>query len=250
MEPENIYQHNCLIVTEIGINHNGDLSMAKTLIDEAADAGADIVKFQLYVPEKLWPDHLLMCRGKNWYSLVERTELTFNQAAEIANYCSARGIEFMASAFDTERIAWLEKLGVTHIKIGNRYKDYGVIEAAGKTGKEVWMSHTPGEPFDVPGSSFNNFRRIYCISQYPTALTDLHLGQIPFGNGYHEYYGFSDHSLGIEASQVAISRGAQMVEKHFTFDRNDKRGPDHLCSIEHTQLKELVKFRDHVEAAL
>ncbi len=249
---ENLAQsnHRCLIVAEIGICHNGDLSLAKTLIDEAVDAGCEIAKFQAYKPERLWPDHKLMIGNKNWYDQVAKTELSFSQLKELAKYCELMNIEFLCSVFDNDRVSWLEKIGVKRHKVGNRYKDPAVIEAMAKTGKEVWMSHTPSEPFEVPANAYTQFRRIYCVSKYPTLLQDLHLGSIEFGCEWDQYWGASLHCPSIEPAMIAIARGARMVEVHFTFNRRDQSGPDHCCSIEYKELKELVKFRDLAEEAL
>ena len=226
------------IIAEIGINHNGDMELAKDLIEQAEDAGADIAKFQLYDVDKLFPDQQIIARKRNWYGLVKKTQLTKDQIFMLAEYCKKTRIGFLCSAFDTERLGWLEELGVTRHKIAYRMRnDLNYVDAVVSTGKPSIIS--VGNVTRFPYSSrLGKIDYLYCVPMYPTLAKDLSLDKIDFS----KYSGFSDHSVGIVASMVAISRGAKIIEKHFTFNRFCELGPDHICSIEHGELRALVKF--------
>lgn len=235
------------IIAECGINWI-NLEMAKELILQAKFCGSDIAKFQLYSVDALFPDKQILAQGKNWYDEVKKTELSKEQAFELANYCKEVGIEFFASAFDLERLGWLEEIGVKRHKIGfraNRNKE--LINGAFHTGKEVLISRYPSSNFYHPGFEFLKYTRwLYCVPKYPSSLAELYFEDIDFNSLYS---GFSDHSIGIEASMIAMSRGATIIEKHFCLKR-DNSNPDMVCSIEPDELRQLVKFTRIVEGVL
>ena len=226
-----------IIIAEIGINHNGDMDIAKKLIAQSKATGAHIAKFQLYDVDRLFPDKKVISIGQNWYEKVKKTQLSFDQVKILQKYCKKAGIEFMASAFDIERVGWLEKLNVKRHKIGTRVnQNMKLIKAMVSTGKEIIISSK--KPLtNLP--IYPNYTRLYCIPLYPAPSDTLKLSRISFPEDFH---GFSDHALGIYASQIAIARGAMMIEKHFTFDITNNDGPDHLCSITLPELEYLCSF--------
>ncbi|AMD91758.1 N-acetylneuraminate synthase family protein [Desulfomicrobium orale] len=230
------------IIAEIGQNHNGDMNLAFELIAEAKRNGADAAKFQLYDAAVLFP------RENNpWYEYNLSTELSRDDTARLAECCARMGIEFLASVFDAERVAWLEELGVRRYKIASRsIRDQELIGRLCRTGKPLLVSlgmwdkpEFPSIPSGVPVSF------LYCVSQYPTPLERLHLGQVDFTR----YAGLSDHTVGISAAQAALARGAGIIEKHFTLDRN-MHGPDHVCSMTPGELAGLSGFRDDLRRLL
>lgn len=232
------------IIAEAGINHTGDMNLAKEMVCTARSVGADVFKTQLYDVDKVFPNGLIMAQGRNWYNEVKKTQFSKEQVFALAECCRSHKIEFMASAFDLERLSWLEEIGVKRHKIASRMNlNREHLEAVISTGKEILLSCTLDyySPLSLP----MNTKFLYCIPQYPTPLTEVHLKDVDF----QRYDGFSDHAVGIEAAMVAISRGARIIEKHFTLDRA-LPGPDQICSANPKELKELVKFARKVEELL
>jgi len=253
-----------IIIAEIGINHNGDMALARELIKHAKSCGCDIAKFQLYSVEGLFPTGEIWAQGKNWYEEVKRTELDEDMARYLEQTCRAYEIEFMASAFDLERLGWLESFGVKHHKIAtrmNRNREY--INIVLSKGKETFIScqnpdDIPLLVSDIPDRNRNKpvvpVKTLYCVPNYPTMYEEIHLknvcfqGQETFQGEYSIFDGLSDHSKGITSGQIAISRGAKIIEKHFTLDKLSSKGPDHICSIEPPEMRTLVQFaRDYEE---
>lgn len=232
----------CEIIAEIGQNHDGDMDRAFTLIREAASIGADVAKFQMYDAKALFPKE-----GNEWYEYNCQTEISREQCEALANECAHAGIEFMASVFDIERIAWLEDMGVKRHKVASRsIHDQELLEALCATGKPLLVSlgqWTQAEFPEVHASGGVHF--LHCISKYPTPLEDVGLAEIDFSR----YAGFSDHTLSLTAPMVAMARGARIIEKHFTLDRN-MYGPDHAGSMTPDDLETLCRFRDELEICL
>lgn len=232
------------IIAEIGQNHNGDMELAKKMIWQAKEAGADVAKFQLYEACKLFtpsPDY-------EWFDYNCKTELSREQAAMLAEECQKAEIEFMASVFDAERLIWLEELGVKRHKVASRtvQGDPELVESIYATGKPVLMSlgmwdadHLPHTPDD----SRTFF--LHCISKYPTPLEDVHLEAVDF----MVFAGFSDHTIGTASPIAAMARGAQIIEKHFTLNKQ-MEGPDHLCSATVEEFAQLNEFRIALEQLL
>ena len=230
------------IIAEIGQNHNGDMELARRLIAEAKAAGAGVAKFQVYSARDLFPKV-----GNEWFDYNCRTELSRADVEMLASECRKHDIEFMASVFDVERVGWLESVGVRRYKIASRsVRDRALVEAVAATGKPVIVSlgmwNEPSFPeFDAPGG----VEYLYCVSKYPTELADLHFAEIDF----KLYLGFSDHTIGVDAAIIALSRGARVIEKHFTLDQQ-MYGPDHSGSMTPSELAALSRFRDNLTAAL
>lgn len=230
------------IIAEIGQNHNGDMSLARELIHAAKEGGADVAKFQLYQAETLFPRE-----GNEWFEYNCKTELGRDQVLELAAECDRIGIEFMASVFDIERISWLEEVGVKRYKIASRsIHESGLIEALCRTDKPLLASLGMWGEAEFPRiDTRGGVGFLYCVSKYPTPLEDLHLATIDF----IRYAGFSDHTIGIHAAQIAMARGAGILEKHFTLDRQ-MYGPDHAGSMMPDDLAELAAFRQELQCCL
>lgn len=231
-----------LIIAEIGQNHNGSMSLAKELIHAAKECGANIAKFQLFDAVKLFPKD-----NNPWYDYNLSTELSYDQVEELYNYCKLIGVEFMASAFDSQRVTWLEKLGVRRHKLASRsIHDAELVRRMVATNKEVIVSLGFWKSEKLPKfSGSTEVKFLYCVSQYPAPREALRLGSVDFSI----YSGFSDHSIGIEAACIALSRGAQIIEKHFTLDKS-LFGPDHQGSMEPNELRQIVEFSRSVEQCL
>jgi len=232
------------IIAEIGINWGGDMETARELIRQAKSCGANIAKFQLYSVDALFPDKQIMAQGKNWYEEVKKTELTKEQAFELANYCEKVGIEFMASAFSLEKLEWLREIGVKRHKVASRMnKDWDYIYKVIAAGMPVLVS--VNDINDWYPYSARQLIPLYCVAEYPTEFSKLDFTHMDFNH----FHGFSDHTCGIEASMVAMARGAVYLEKHFCLRRDDSN-PDMICSVEPDELKRLVVFARKVEEML
>lgn len=222
------------IIAEIGHNHMGYMRHAKLLIDEAKACGVDAVKFQAYDANKIkqpWQSR---------YFELLLSEHTKEEFQELKEYCDKVGIEFFASSFDTERLGWLEEIGVKRHKLASRsIFDTELIKAMEKTGKPIIASL--GRWKEEKNPKIKNAQFLYCVSEYPAYLKDL---PTKFGEG-EKYQGFSDHSIGMYWCREAVKRGATIIEKHFTLDRklpgNDQKG-----SADPTDMKDFVTFtRQH-----
>ena len=214
---------------ECGHNHNGNMKLARLMIREAKSCGADVVKFQLYDTDKIKKFY------QSRYAELKFAELTFEDVKDLKDFCDSLKIEFMASAFDEERVGWLEEIGVKRHKIASRsIYDGDLIEAMEKTGKPIiaslgdWENDWP--PF------IKNAEYLYCVAEYPALITEK-----IFPKDFTKYAGFSDHTIGIEWAKEAVERGAKIIEKHFTLD---KRLPGHNQegSCDPTELKNLIQF--------
>lgn len=229
-----------LIIAEIGHNHMGNMRAVRDFIDEAKACGCDIAKFQAYDTDKI---------KKPWqsrYFELKMSEHTKEEFAEIKAYCDKIGIEFMASAFDLERLGWLEELGVKRHKIASRsIYDTELIKAMEATGKPIIASLGKVDQRGVP--VIKNAEYLYCVSEYPTYMT---AEQFPhkFGEG-EKYAGFSDHTIGMYWAREAVKRGATIVEKHFTLSRmlpgNDQKG-----SADPTDMKDFVTYTRQIERGI
>ena len=230
------------IIAEIGQNHNGDMELARRLIAEAKAAGADVAKFQVYSARDLFPKE-----GNEWFEYNCKTELSRADIEMLARECQDQGVEFMASVFDVERVSWLEAVDVRRYKIASRsVRDRALVEAVAGTGKPVIVSLGMwDEPFFPEFEASGGVGYLYCVSRYPTELADLNLADVDFDR----YLGFSDHTIGIDAPMIALSRGARVIEKHFTLDKQ-MYGPDHSGSMTPPELAALSRFRDNLAIAL
>ena len=223
-----------LVILEIGHNANGNMRLNKLLIDEAKKCGADIAKFQLYDTDKI---------KKPWqsrYMELKMAELSFEDVKELKEYCDKVGIEFMASAFDAERVKWLEKLGVKRHKLASRsINDLEVIKAMEKTGKPIIVSLGAWQQDNLP--KIKNAEYLFCVSEYPAYITND-----TFPINFGELSGFSDHSIGCYWAREAVKRGATIIEKHFTLS-HELPGFNQKGSAEPYEAKDLVQFIRQVE---
>jgi sialic acid synthase SpsE len=202
-----------LLIAEIGQNHQGNMTLATHLIDEAKKNGAKLCKFQLYDSAVL-------------YGHKQDTELSKQQAFDLFQYGKEIGMDVFFSVFDMERFGWCEEMGVEYYKLAYSQRlNRELIQAIKQTGKTWFASGID----------------MYCIPKYPAELSDLHFDKIDF---YESWYGYSDHTIGLQAAKIAIARGCQVVEKHFAIDHNT--GVDARWSMTPAQLAELVSWEDTV----
>jgi sialic acid synthase SpsE len=230
-----------LIIAEIGQNHNGDMEIARKLINAAKEGGADIAKFQLYDVDAIFPSDF------QWYKEAKEAQLNQQQVGELADWCRQAGIEFMASVFDVGRVGWCEKIGMKRYKIASRsiYEKH-LINAIARTGKDIIVSLGMYREKGFPKiKTQGKVDFLYCVAKYPTLPQDLNFREVDFD----KYAGFSDHTIGIDAALVAMARGARIIEKHFTLDKK-MHGPDHSGSMEPDELRQIVQFSRKFEEIL
>ena len=231
-----------LIIAEIGQNHNGDMALAKKLIRKAKECGADVAKFQLYDAKALFPKD-----GNEWFDYNCQTEISRDQLYFLNEECKKSDIEFMASVFDVERIAWLEEIKVKRHKVASRsIRETAMLKALAATGKPLLVSLGMWGEAEFPQiEASGGVDYLYCVSKYPTPLEDVRLSLVDF----NKYAGFSDHTIGVTASMAAFARGARILEKHFTLDKN-MYGPDHAGSMTPDELRAIHQFRLELDRCL
>ena len=249
----------CYIIAEAGSNHNGSLEQAKKLIDAAAEAKADAVKFQIYKAENLYSKYtpeFSYLKGKNTYELIKSIETPREWVKELAGYCEDRNITFLASAFDFEAVDILDKY-VPAFKIASfEIVDLELLKYAAGKGKPIILSTgmaNLGEIEDainaIKSVGNNDIILLHCNSLYPTPVEVVNLKALDaMKTAFKVPIGFSDHTLGIHITLAAAAMGARVIEKHFTLDRN-LAGPDHSFAIEPAELKEMVRGIREVEKA-
>lgn len=230
-----------MIIAEAGVNHLGDMKLAKKLIEEARINGASLVKFQLYDADKLIRDYGTL-------ALLRKAQLSQQQAQELFDYGKNTGIEVFFSVFDVERVDWCEKIGVKRYKIGARMRNRDVLESLVKTKKELIISYDENltwNPNEKITNIYKNHKSLYCVSKYPALSQDIKFTDGEFedensGEYSASYDGYSDHTIGIDVAKIALARGAQIIEKHFALDH--RTGVDAAWSMTGTELAELKRW--------
>jgi len=258
-----------LIIAEAGVNHNGSIKIAKQLIDAAADAGVDIIKFQTFKTENLVSKTATQAEyqkknigdgNDSQYEMLKKLELSEDAHIELINYCQKKGIRFWSTAFDSESMDYLHSLGLGLWKIpSGEITNYPYLKKIASYGEDIIMSTGMCEESDIRnaidvlikfGIRKEQITLLHCNTQYPTPYEDVNLYAM---NTMKETFGiqvgYSDHTQGIEIPIAAVALGAQIIEKHFTIDRN-LPGPDHKASLEPAELKAMVNSIRHIEQAL
>ena len=254
-----------LIIAEAGVNHNGSLEMAKKLVDKAKECGADIVKFQTARLDSLVTKSANMADYQKKNIGVEESQkdmlkkllLNYEEFIELADYCKQVGIMFLSTPFDIESINFLNRLQSIWKIPSGEITNYPYLVEIGKTGKKVILSTGMAEMYEIAEAikvlKENGTKDIivmHCTTEYPAPLKDVNLRVL---NTMREEFGYpvgySDHTQGIEVDLAAVALGAEIIEKHFTLDRN-LPGPDHKASLEPNELKAMVEGVRNIEIAL
>ena len=238
----------CCIIAESGINHNGSLVTAKKMVDVAADAGADIVKFQAYVPD------LNAEKGTELYKVLCENMLSYYDLRELPEYCKRKNIKFLCSAFDIPSVELLNSFSVDTFKIpSGQITDLAYLDKIHRTGKKVYLSTGMSDLNNVRKALQhlgNNVVLLHCNSAYPAPFEDVNLWAMStLRNAFDLPVGFSDHTLGIEVAIAAVAMKAYVLEKHFTLDKK-MDGPDHSMSLEPDELKNMVTSIRNIEKAM
>ncbi len=260
--------NNTIIIAEAGVNHNGSIELAKKLIDVAADAGADFVKFQTFKANKIASkiakkaDYQLQSTEgeESQLAMLKRLELSEADHLELIAYCRKKKIAFLSTAFDFESIELLKSFDVTLGKIpSGELTNLPFLRKMSKNFSEIILSTGMAELSEIKetvkvlmdsGTPLENITILHCNTEYPTPFEDVNLNaMLTIEKELGVKIGYSDHTMGIEVPIAAVALGAKVIEKHFTLDRN-MEGPDHKASLEPQELKDMVLSIRNIEKAL
>lgn len=254
------------IIAEAGVNHNGDVHIAKQLCLAAKNAGADAVKFQTWITDNIITKNVKQAdyqtentgKDESQYDMLKKLELTFDQFREIKEYCEEIGIEFASTADDEESLDFLVDLGIPFIKVGSGdVGNISYLRYIGSKKRPVILSTGMSTLADVEVSlkalrdgGATDIKLLHCTTNYPCPFDSVNLKAMDtLHNAFGLEVGYSDHTVGIEVPVSAVARGAIIIEKHFTLDCN-MEGPDHLASTEPEEFKKMVDSIRNIEKAL
>lgn len=257
-----------LIIAEAGVNHNGDIDIAKKLVDVAAESGADIVKFQTFKSEN--------CVSKNAQKAEYQLQTTDSQESQLdmirkleldtkthhilIDYCKQKNIKFLSTPFDIESVGLLHNLGLEIFKIpSGEITNLPYLRKIGKLNQQVILSTGMANLGEIEsaievlvdsGTKRENITLLQCNTEYPTPFADVNLKAMKsLKKAFRLPVGYSDHTPGIAIPLAAVGMGAKVIEKHFTLDKN-MEGPDHKASLEPHELKAMVQGIREIELAL
>ena len=255
-----------LIIAEAGVNHNGNFELAKQLVDKAVEGGADIVKFQTCKAENVISryadkaEYQKVTTGEadSQLEMVRKLMLAYEEYGKLKDYCDEKGIEFLSTAFDLPSVDYLHSIGMRRWKIpSGEITNLPLLIKIAKLGEPIIVSTGMSELSEV-GDAIKVLKEngageitiLHCTTEYPAPYEDVNLKAIDtMKETFGLPVGYSDHTKGLEIPVAAVARGACVIEKHFTLDRN-MEGPDHKASIEPDELKQMVDMIRHVEVAI
>lgn len=257
-----------LIIAEAGVNHNGDLNLAKELVDAAVNSGADIVKFQTFQAHKLVTEKAetavyqkkALGNPQTQMSMLQKLELSPDNHCELIDYCNQKGIEFLSTAFDQTSIKLLASLKPNRWKVpSGELTNLPYLRQIGAQGQPVVLSTgmaNLGEieaailALELAGTPRSQITALHCTTEYPAPLQDVNLRAMnTIGSAFDVSVGYSDHTDGVAVPIAAVAMGASLIEKHLTLDRT-LPGPDHKASLEPHQFRAMVEGIRNIELAL
>lgn len=256
-------KNSTFIIAEIGVNHNGSVDLAKTMIKSASMCGVDAVKFQTFVSEDLVTKNTKTAEYQenntnenSQLEMLKKLELSFDDFHELKRYAEDCGVIFLSSPFDFKSVDLLEKLNVSLYKLGSgELTNFELIDYVLKTNKPLILS-TGMASLEEIKETYNHIKNkdnlviLHCITGYPTSFEEANLNFIKtLQNELDVPIGFSDHSPGIELPIAAVALGVCVVEKHFTLDKT-LEGPDHKASLNPDEFKAMVSAIRNVEVAM
>ena len=254
------------IIAEAGVNHNGSLQLAYELCDKAKDSGVDAVKFQTWVTERIICKDTKMADYQkenlgvddSQFDMLKKLELTYEDFAQIKEYCDSIGIEFLSTGDTEDDINYLVSLGMSKIKLGSGdITNIPFLRFIGGLKLPVIISTGMCNLSDVAiaydvlrEAGAEDITVLHCTTNYPCPMDEVNLVAMnTIKEAFKCKVGYSDHTMGVEVPVAAVALGAQIIEKHFTLDRN-MDGPDHKASLEPTELKDMVHKIRNIEKAL
>lgn len=249
--------HDCYLIAEIGVNHNGDVTLGKDMIDAAAECGADAVKFQTFRAETLSTPQTPKVKYQrettgerdSHCEMLKRLELSPDQHHELIAHCRKRDIEFISTPYSLDAVEFLKTLEVARYKVASAdIVDLPMIRMIGETGKPVILSTGMATLAEIEealttlrDADASDVTLLHCVSNYPCSDESLNLRVIPMLRAAFQVpVGYSDHSVGVRAAALSVALGATVVERHFTLDKN-LPGPDHRASSDPEEFLRLVR---------
>lgn len=265
---DSIIPNHCFIIAEAGVNHNGNLAIAKRMIDVAVDAGADAIKFQTFIAEKVVSrvvskaeyQKMTTEADESQLEMIKRLELNIEAHRELIRYCRDENIIFLSTPFDLDSIDLLNGFGLEIFKIpSGEITNLPYLRKIGSLRKNIIMSSGMADLGEIEdaldilieaGTPREAITVLHCNTEYPTPFEDVNLlAMLTIKKAFKVKIGYSDHTPGIEVPTSAVALGATIIEKHFTLDRN-MQGPDHKASLEPEELNNMVKAIRNIEKAL
>ena len=257
-----------IVIAEAGVNHNGSIEQAKKLVEIAAKAGADYVKFQTFKADNLVSKHAekaeyqkaVTNKDESHYEMIKKLELDYEMHLQLIDFSNKMGINFLSTPFDIKSIKLLVDLGLEKIKIpSGEITNLPYLRYAGSMNKPVLMSTGMATLNEVQaamkillevGLEKDNLIIMHCVTEYPAPMDEVNLqAMLTIRDELGVRVGYSDHTRGIEISVAAVAMGATVIEKHFTLDRS-LSGPDHAASLEPSELKAMISSIRNVEKAM
>ncbi|WP_455949227.1 N-acetylneuraminate synthase [Helicobacter pullorum] len=256
------------IIAEAGVNHNGNIEIAKRLIEIASEAGADAVKFQTFKTENCITSYAPKAnyqiqttgQSENQYEMVKKLELDIKSHRILMDYCKQKNIMFLSTAFDLDSVDLLDELGLEIFKIpSGEITNLPYLRKIAKLNKKIILSTGMANLGEIEnavnilvenGTKREKVTVLHCNTEYPTPICDVNLkAMLTIKEAFKVPVGYSDHTLGINIPLAAVTMGAEVIEKHITLDKN-MDGPDHRASLEPHELKEMVVAIREIEKAL
>lgn len=254
------------VIAEAGVNHNGNVELAKKLIDEAKESGADCIKFQTFVAKKIASKRAVKAEyqvrqtgsSESQVEMLSKLELSFDDFLELNEYCKKKEIEFLSTGFDFDSIDFLNSLGMEKWKIpSGDITNLPYLIKIAKLKKPVILSTGMSTMQEIKNAfqvlkenGTEDITILHCTTEYPTPFEDVNLAAM---KNIHKTLkvpvGYSDHTTGISIPVAAVALGATIIEKHFTLDRN-MEGPDHKASLEPDELKSMIDAIRSVEVSI
>ncbi len=259
-----------LVIAEAGVNHNGDLAMAKALVDAAAEAGADLIKFQTFKANRLASGTAQKAsyqarnedgvEGENQLAMLQRLELSEADHDALVAYCHNKGVHFFSTAFDMESLNYLRRLGLPRFKVpSGEITNLPYLRRIASFQRDVILStgmaslgeiEAAIDAFETAGLPRSRLTVLHCTTEYPAPIEEVNLrAMLAIQAAFGVAFGYSDHTEGIDVPIAAVALGATVIEKHFTLDRT-LPGPDHAASLEPSELTSMVRGIRRIEAAL
>jgi N,N'-diacetyllegionaminate synthase len=258
-----------IIIAEAGVNHNGQLQNALKLVDAAANAGADYVKFQTFKAENLVSKNAQKAEyqvkntndaSESQFSMLKKLELSYEDHEQILDHCNKKAIKFFSTAFDLDSLEYLASLGLDLVKIpSGEITNLPYLRKAASLFNKIIIS-TGMSTLEEIGAAVQVFLKqgipnqditiLHCNTEYPTPMFDVNLlAMLQIKDVFGTQVGYSDHTLGIEVPVAAVALGAVIIEKHFTIDTT-MEGPDHKASLMPMELKHMVTSIRNTELAI
>ena len=258
-----------IIIAEAGVNHNGSLERALSLVDYAAEAGVDFVKFQTFKAENIVNKEAQKAdyqiknttpEAQTQFEMLKKLEMGNEWYPALIKRCEEKGVRFLSTGFDAESIDFLDALEVPFYKIpSGEITNKTYLQHIARKGKDIILSTGMADMQEVidavaviekEGVDRNQITVLHCNTEYPTPMDDVNLKAMNhMAKELGVKVGYSDHTLGIEVPIAAVALGACVIEKHFTLDRN-LPGPDHAASLEPGELKAMVQGIRNIEKAI